>query len=142
MFIDFQMPFVFRKVAALMAQRQYPPMRWAKIQRMLQTLKNNVTVLRAVAMSAQGRKCQRMGSVVAQIEAALDGKRFYMRIFQPRTGGAYQAVESVPDADPDLKKYVTVAESIGHLPPLAAGETHPTIKNHRSRALSDITSSA
>lgn len=45
---------------------------------------------------------------------------------------------SVPDADPDLKKYVTVAESIGHLPPLAAGEVHPTIKNHRSRALSDL----
>lgn len=45
---------------------------------------------------------------------------------------------SVPDADPGLKKYVTVAESIGHLPPLAAGEVHPTIKNHRSRALSDL----
>lgn len=45
---------------------------------------------------------------------------------------------TVPDTDPDLKKYVTVAETIGHLPPLAAGETHPTIKNHRARALSDI----
>ncbi|MDH2915909.1 MAG: DNA cytosine methyltransferase [Gallionella sp.] len=45
---------------------------------------------------------------------------------------------TVPDADPDLKKYVTVSETIGHLPALAAGETHPTIKNHRARALSDI----
>lgn len=45
---------------------------------------------------------------------------------------------AVPEADLDLKKYVTVAETIGHLPPLAAGETHPTIKNHRARALSDI----
>lgn len=45
---------------------------------------------------------------------------------------------TVPEADPDLKKYVTVAEAIGHLPPLAAGEIHPTIKNHRARALSDI----
>ena len=45
---------------------------------------------------------------------------------------------AVPEADPDFKKYVTVAETIGHLPPLAAGETHPTIKNHRARALSDI----
>jgi DNA (cytosine-5)-methyltransferase 1 len=45
---------------------------------------------------------------------------------------------SVPDADLDLKKYVTVAETIGHLPPLAAGESHPTIKNHRARSLSDI----
>ncbi|MDO9069525.1 MAG: DNA cytosine methyltransferase [Deltaproteobacteria bacterium] len=59
-----------------------------------------------------------------------------------RKGRRKKVEISVPDADPDLKKYVTVAESIGHLPPLAAGETHPTIKNHRSRALSDITSSA
>lgn len=44
----------------------------------------------------------------------------------------------VPVADPGLKKYVTVSESIGHLPPLAAGEAHPTIKNHRARGLSDI----
>ena len=45
---------------------------------------------------------------------------------------------SVPDSDPDLKRYVTVAESIGHLPPLAAGEAHPVVKNHRARALSDL----
>ena len=45
---------------------------------------------------------------------------------------------TVPEMDPDLQKYVTVAETIGHLPPLAAGEIHPTIKNHRARALSDI----
>lgn len=44
----------------------------------------------------------------------------------------------VPDADPDVKKYVTVAETIGHLPPLAAGESHPEVKNHRARSLNDI----
>lgn len=44
----------------------------------------------------------------------------------------------VPDADPDIKKYVTVAETIGHLPPLAAGEFNPDIKNHRARSLNDI----
>ncbi len=44
----------------------------------------------------------------------------------------------VPDADPDVKRYITVAETIGHLPPLAAGEAHPAIKNHRARALNDI----
>ncbi|PKO93063.1 MAG: hypothetical protein CVU15_04300 [Betaproteobacteria bacterium HGW-Betaproteobacteria-1] len=44
----------------------------------------------------------------------------------------------VPDADPDVKRYITVAETIGHLPPLAAGEAHPEIKNHRARALNDI----
>ena len=45
---------------------------------------------------------------------------------------------SVPEADTSVERYVTVAETIGHLPPLAAGETHPTIKNHHARALSDI----
>lgn len=44
----------------------------------------------------------------------------------------------VPDADPDVKRYVTVAETIGHLPPLAAGESHPEVKNHRARSLNDI----
>lgn len=45
---------------------------------------------------------------------------------------------SVPDSDPDVKRYVTVAETIGHLPPLAAGEVHPKVKNHRARSLSDL----
>jgi len=49
-----------------------------------------------------------------------------------------RTVISVPEADPELKRFVTVAESIGHLPPLAAGEAHPEIKNHRARALSDL----
>lgn len=44
----------------------------------------------------------------------------------------------VPEADPDVKKYITVAEAIGHLPPIAAGESHPKIKNHRARTLNDI----
>lgn len=44
----------------------------------------------------------------------------------------------VPESDPNLSKYVTVREVIGHLPPLAAGEAHPMIKNHRARALNDL----
>lgn len=97
------------------------------------------------------------GSVLSQFEAQLDemGYVFDAKVINAAKFGVPQhrrrtiglAVRkgrrkkigiSVPDADPDLKKYVTVAESIGHLPPLAAGEVHPTIKNHRSRALSDI----
>lgn len=34
--------------------------------------------------------------------------------------------------------YPTVWESIGHLPPIAAGETHTTVPNHRSSNLSEI----
>ena len=45
---------------------------------------------------------------------------------------------NVPKADPGIKKAVTVEEAISHLPALAAGEVHPTIRNHRARALSDL----
>lgn len=44
----------------------------------------------------------------------------------------------VADKDPGVKVYRTVAETIGHLPPLAAGEAHSFIPNHRARALSDL----
>lgn len=44
----------------------------------------------------------------------------------------------VPENDPNLTNYATVREVIGHLPPLAAGEAHPTIKNHRARSLNDL----
>lgn len=43
----------------------------------------------------------------------------------------------VPEHDPD-SGIMTVREAIGHLPPLAAGEEHPTIPNHRARNLHDI----
>lgn len=43
----------------------------------------------------------------------------------------------VPDADPN-SMVTTVADAIGHLPPVSAGETHPDIPNHRARALSDL----
>lgn len=50
----------------------------------------------------------------------------------------YDESFEVLDADPALQKYVTVAETIGHLPPLAAGERHPKIPNHRARSLSPL----
>lgn len=50
----------------------------------------------------------------------------------------YATEISVPDADPSVRQVVTVKQAIGHLPSLAAGETHPVIPNHRARGLSDI----
>lgn len=50
----------------------------------------------------------------------------------------YGKVVEVADRDPRVKVCRTVAETIGHLPPLAAGEAHGLIPNHRSRALSDL----
>jgi DNA (cytosine-5)-methyltransferase 1 len=43
----------------------------------------------------------------------------------------------VPEADPN-GVISSVAEAIGHLPPLGAGETHPRVSNHKTRALSEI----
>ncbi len=41
-------------------------------------------------------------------------------------------------ADPSIKRCANVEETIGHLPPLAAGEHHANIANHRARGLSDL----
>jgi DNA (cytosine-5)-methyltransferase 1 len=43
----------------------------------------------------------------------------------------------VPEADPNAM-VMTVADAIGHLPPVSAGETHAGIPNHRARALSEL----
>jgi DNA (cytosine-5)-methyltransferase 1 len=43
----------------------------------------------------------------------------------------------VPEADPNATM-VSVAQAIGHLPPIAAGDIHKTVPNHRTRALSEL----
>lgn len=44
----------------------------------------------------------------------------------------------VLEENASLTSTATVAETIGHLPPLASGEFDPNIPNHRARALSDL----
>jgi DNA (cytosine-5)-methyltransferase 1 len=43
----------------------------------------------------------------------------------------------VPESDPNCLM-ISVREAIGHLPPIKAGQQHPSIPNHRTRALSDL----
>lgn len=43
----------------------------------------------------------------------------------------------VPEHDPD-SVMVSVRQAIGHLPPIKAGEHHPTLPNHRARHLHEI----
>jgi DNA (cytosine-5)-methyltransferase 1 len=43
----------------------------------------------------------------------------------------------VPEYDPDART-ITVADAIGHLPGIKAGELHTSIPNHRARTLSDL----
>jgi len=50
----------------------------------------------------------------------------------------YGAAVHIPDCDESLNRYVSVAETIGHLPPIAPGEIHTKIPNHRSRSLSPL----
>ncbi len=50
----------------------------------------------------------------------------------------YDGVLEIPECDDELDGFVTVAETIGHLPAIAAGEIHPSVPNHRARGLSAI----
>lgn len=50
----------------------------------------------------------------------------------------YAANVEIPERDNRYNRYVTVAETIGHLPAIAAGEIHPTVPNHRARGLSPL----
>jgi DNA (cytosine-5)-methyltransferase 1 len=50
----------------------------------------------------------------------------------------YDSFVEVVDRDASLKKKVTVSDCIGNLPPLAAGEIHPKIPNHRARAMNEL----
>ncbi len=49
-----------------------------------------------------------------------------------------RATIEIPDRDPKSRTKVTVKSVIGHLPPLAGGEGHPLIPNHRARTLSAL----
>lgn len=50
----------------------------------------------------------------------------------------YGADVDVAEKDPNVRKMRTVADTIGHLPALAAGEADASIPNHRARGLSDL----
>jgi hypothetical protein len=60
----------------------------AEVERVLKTLEYKVTVLRTVAVPPQGRQCQRMGGVVCEIKAALEGERGFARVGEPGVRGA------------------------------------------------------
>lgn len=50
----------------------------------------------------------------------------------------YTGKPEVLSQNPELECYITVRDAIGSLPPVAAGETHPGIPNHRARGLSEL----
>lgn len=50
----------------------------------------------------------------------------------------YKVDVAIPEGDASFEGFVSVAETIGHLPAIAAGEVHPTVPNHRARALTSL----
>lgn len=56
----------------------------------------------------------------------------FSAVAMPRTGAS--AIPVVPSCDPKTGE-VTVRDAISHFPPIRAGESHPTVPNHRARAL-------
>jgi DNA (cytosine-5)-methyltransferase 1 len=54
-----------------------------------------------------------------------------------RFADLFQTELLVPESDPNAN-LISVAEAIGHLPPLGPGETHPKIRNHSTRGMSDL----
>ena len=73
----FKMTLILGDVASLMALRQHAPDFRLHVQRMLQTLENEIAIIGAIAMPAQRR--QRVRCVVRKVEAAFD--RQASRIF-------------------------------------------------------------
>ena len=61
-------------------------------------------------------------------------KRLIMlAVRSPNTGAALDALD-VPSSDPDAPAQ-TVMDAIGHLPPLAAGESDPSVPNHKCSSI-------
>ena len=50
----------------------------------------------------------------------------------------YSGQFEVLTKNPSLRKYVSVRKTIGKLPPIAAGESHAKIPNHRARNLGEL----
>jgi site-specific DNA-cytosine methylase len=72
---------------------------------------------------------------IQTVENALssDGKRSMLMAMATGTGKTKLAID--PNA-----VFVSVAEAIGHLPPIGAGDCHPKIWNHSTRGMSDLNS--
>lgn len=55
----------------------------------------------------------------------------------PLAENRFKRTLTIPLSNPSAKP-ITVEKAIGFLPPIGAGEQHPTIKNHKTRSLSEL----
>ena len=53
-------------------------------------------------------------------------------------GSRFGRIQLIPPSHPGRRRLVTVRETIAHLPPLAAGETHPKDPLHSASSLSEL----
>src|SRR4030065_1685151 len=66
---------ILRHIAPLMAKCQYPPVFRPETKRVLQALKDKITILGAVAVPTESRDGHGGGCVVGKIEGTFDGQR-------------------------------------------------------------------
>ena len=68
--LDFQVPFVFRQVALVMTFVEHAPDFRPGAHGVRQALKDEVTIVRAISVMAQGSKRQGVGCVVGEVKTA------------------------------------------------------------------------
>ena len=84
--IDIEVTFVFRNVSFAVRLLQHTPLFRRKLHGVLQALKDQVSILRPVAVPPQSCQRERVSGVVGKIAAAVEAQILELRILEP--GGA------------------------------------------------------
>src|SRR5258706_5835349 len=91
--VDLDVTLVLGEIALPMGLVEHSPLFGCDPQRVLQTLKDDVSVLRPIPMPAQSGERKRMCGVVGQVEATLAAERRLLGVAQANRAGADQAVD-------------------------------------------------
>ncbi|MBN9499303.1 MAG: DNA cytosine methyltransferase [Alphaproteobacteria bacterium] len=101
---------------------------WNDFQKRLEKL-GYVTGSKVVCTSRFGVPQYRKRSILAAVRRELARSERYADVFGKEL--------LVPENDPDAS-VLSVAQAIGHLPAIGAGEVHPKVVGHRTRGLSPL----
>src|SRR4051794_10187573 len=69
-FVDVELTFIFRGIAKPVGLVEHPPDPGRDVNRMLQCLKDDIPLVRSVAVPAQSGKGKRVGSIVSKVKSA------------------------------------------------------------------------
>ena len=101
---------------------------WARFRRALERI-GYATGSRVVCTSRFGAPQFRRRSILVGVRRELARPERFTDLFQQEL--------LIPEYDPN-STLVSVAEAIGNLPAIQAGETHRQVPNHKTRALSEL----